>query len=406
MVLQRIGAGILDQDDLYADNHGHSTIDPWVDWATGPDGLEWTLNNRCPPAFTESQILCVAGTKSAISRKICWSIHQYQLAPIALVFGWKHWVVVSGYSASAHPTASSDNSYAIESFDVSDPWPPAPSRYKPASAPPPPHTAQDRCGTGGTGLDDRGRATQNIPYKTWKSTYMTGIPGGTWQRMFIAMCDPEPLASAGGSPGPSAMQGSGDEPLPPDKGFAGGSRGSSAMECQGDELLPPDVAVERALAGLQEYGLYGRKDWGRALRGAEPARPILVQRLDCLDSYYWLVPLRKERGTVVVASVDGRWGDYLQAVLSPKPRGNLFRFGPEEALELVAGKRIELGEDRGRLFVRKQALCMYPYLVWRPCRESLSPYYPFYMFTVGDHRLYVRIDGMIFASLTLDPKGL
>jgi len=28
------------------------------------------------------------------------------------------------------------------------------------------------------------------------------------------------------------------------------------------------------------------------------------------------------------------------------------------------------------------------------------------MFTIGGHRLYVRIDGPLFASLTLDLKGI
>ena len=49
MVLESMGAGLLDQDDLYADNHNHSTIDTGVNWATGPDGLQWTMMDRRPP---------------------------------------------------------------------------------------------------------------------------------------------------------------------------------------------------------------------------------------------------------------------------------------------------------------------------------------------------------------------
>lgn len=44
-----INAGVLDQDDLYADNHSHSTLD--AGWATGPDGLQWTMMDRRPPGF-------------------------------------------------------------------------------------------------------------------------------------------------------------------------------------------------------------------------------------------------------------------------------------------------------------------------------------------------------------------
>jgi len=35
-------------------------------------------------------------------------------------------------------------------------------------------------------------------------------------------------------------------------------------------------------------------------------------------------------------------------------------------------------------------------LVWKPCMESLSPFFPFHMFTVGAHGIYVRTDGVIF----------
>jgi hypothetical protein len=378
MVLETIGTGILDQDDLYADNHSHSTIDAGVNWATGPDGLQWTMNDRRPPTFGNSFVLFALSDEEAISRKICWTIRHYQVAPIALVYGWAHWIVIRGYSTSAHPTSSSDNSYAINAFDVNNPWPPTPSFYTPASAPPPPHAGADGCGTGG----DRGVANEHITYATWQSTYMTGVPGGYWNGKFVAVCDPEPPA------------------LP------GGPRRPSARRRRGNTLLESDVAAELAVAGLRDYGLYERKDWGPALRRARAGRSLLVQRLDRPDSYYRLVPFRAKNRTVAVASVDGRWGDYLQAVLLPKVGGDLFRIGPDDALKLVIGRRFDLGQDRGRLVVRKQALCMYPHLVWQPCRESLSPYYPFYMFTVGSHRLYVRVDGAVFASLTLDQKGI
>lgn len=68
----------------------------------------------------------------------------------------------------------------------------------------------------------------------------------------------------------------------------------------------------------------------------------------------------------------------------------------DQAFKTVVGRRFELGGDRGRLLVRKDAVCLYPHLVWRPCRESLSPYYPFFMFTLGNERLYVRVDGAVF----------
>ena len=175
MVLETIGAGLLDQDDLYADNHSHSTLDAGVNWATGPDGLQWTLMDRRPPAFTNYFALYALDTEDLISRKLCWTIRHYRVAPIALVYGWAHWITVRGYTASAHPASSADNTYTIEAFDINNPWPPSPSFDTPALAPPPPHNIGDGCGTGG----DRGLANEHVTYATWQSTYMTGVPGAT-----------------------------------------------------------------------------------------------------------------------------------------------------------------------------------------------------------------------------------
>jgi hypothetical protein len=378
MVLETIGAGLLDQDDLYADNHSHSTLDAGVNWATGPDGLQWTLMDRRPPAFTNYFALYALDTEDLISRKLCWTIHHYQVAPIALVYGWAHWITVRGYTASAHPASSADNSYTIDAFDINNPWPPPPSFYTPALAPPPPHNVGDGCGTGG----DRGIANEHVTYATWQSTYMTGVPGGHWNGKFVAVCDPEPPAQRGG-------------PL----------REAPKRRGKG-ELLASKALAEFAVAGLNQYGMLERKDWRAALSKAKAQPGVLVQRLDRIDSYYALVPFETSRGPVAFAAVDGRWGDYMQSVLLPKPQRAGSRLTLEQAFKLIVGKRVDLGGRKGRLLVRKEAVCMYPHLVWRPCLESLSPYYPFYMFTVGNDRIYVRIDGAVFASLTLDMKGI
>jgi len=378
MVLETIGAGLLDQDDLYADNHSHSTLDAGVNWATGPDGLQWTLLDRRPAAFTNYFALYALDTEDLISRKLCWTIHHYRVAPIALVYGWAHWIVVRGYTASAHPASSADNSYTIDAFDINNPWPPCPSFDTPALAPPPPHNAGDGCGTGG----DRGVANEHVTCATWQSTYMTGVPGGYWNGKFVAVCDPEPPAQRGG-------------PM----------RAAPKRRGKG-ELLASRAVADLAVAGLEQYGLYERKDWRAALSKAKAQPGVLVQRLDRIDSYYALVPFAANGRTVAFAAVDGRWGDYMQAVLLPRAQRARSRLTLEQAFKSIVGKRIDLGERKGRLLVRKEAVCMYPHLVWRPCLESLSPYYPFYMFTVGNERIYVRIDGAVFTSLTLDMKGI
>ena len=76
-----------------------------------------------PPAasFSNHFVLFELTSEDLISRKIIWTIHHYQVAPVALVFGWDHWIVVRGYDASAAPSTYSDTSYSINGFYVEQP---------------------------------------------------------------------------------------------------------------------------------------------------------------------------------------------------------------------------------------------------------------------------------------------
>lgn len=375
MVLDQIGAGILDQDDLYADNHSHSTTDVGVNWATGPDGLTWTLNDRRPASFSNYFVLFQPTNEDTISRKIVWTIHHYRVAPVALVYGWAHWIVVRGYDASAHPTSSGDVSYSIDAFYVNNPWPPTPS-----PAPPPPHTSGDVCGTGGI----RGIANEHISYATWQSTYMTGVPGGHWAGKYLAVCDPEP---------------------PPDR--VGLARQVQRRQ-KGDRLLTPALARRQALAGVEQYRLAEREDWRKALSNVTPAEPLLVQHLDHHDNFYYIVPLQSgQKRAPVLVSVDARYGDYRQAAMAPEGQVSFFTQRDRKSiLETVGDTRLEFDDYRGRLLVRKDAACLHPTLVWKPCRESLSPFYPFYMLTTAAGPIYIRIDGAVFTSLHTDVAGI
>lgn len=373
MVLETIGAGLLDQDDLYADNHSHSTIEP--SWYTGPDGLRWTLNDRRPASFTNYFALFELANEDSISRKIIWTIHHYQVAPVALVYGWAHWIVVRGYEASAAPSSSADNSYTITAFDVNNPWPPTPS-----PAPPPPHSAADSCGTGGM----HGIANEHIAYATWQSTYMTGVPGGHWAGKFLAVCDPEPPPS-----------------------YIGATR-PPAKEFKRTKLLSPDDAVKFAETGLRDYGLFERDAWKGALSKTSPAEPILVQRLDQPDSFYYIIPMQaSQKRSPVLVSVDARFGDYRQSILLPRGAMQFAAQADRESLKnRLADKRYEFEDRRGQLLIRKEASCLHPTLVWKPCRESLSPFYPFYMLSTATARIYIRIDGQVFTRLHDDERGI
>lgn len=385
MVLDQIGTGLLSQDDLYAENHSHSTTESG--WSTAPDGLRYTMNDRTPPGNPTGLphghpyfVIDAEVNEDTVSRKIVWTIHNWRVAPIAMVYHSQHWIVVRGYTASAAPTNWDDTTYSISGFDINNPWPPVPSWYTPSVAPPPPHGTTDNCGTGG----DRGIVDEHISYAAWQGTYMTGIDFGYWLNRFLAVCDPDP-------PAPRT-----------------GTRGFIQERRRSEGLLAAEMAVKCAQEGLAVYGLNERKDYAEVLRRARPGAPVLVQRLDHPDKFYFVVPVREnERDTPLAIVVDGFTGVYLQSAIAAQAGQTVFiNLEREVALKRVVGRTFELPDRKGRMRIRPQALCQYPTLVWKPCRESLSPYYPFSMFTVGAQHIYVRSDGAVFTELHDNDHGI
>ncbi|MBC7873948.1 MAG: hypothetical protein H7Y01_08130 [Ferruginibacter sp.] len=372
MVLHSIGAGHLSQDDLYNDNHSHSVIEGG--WYTAPDGLGWTLNNRKPAAFTNHFVLFEPTDEETISRKIVWTIHHYMVAPVAMVYGSAHWIVVKGFEASAAPSSSGDSSYSITGFFINNPWPPTPGPL------PPPHSTGDLCGSGG----DYGIVNEHISYGTWQGTYMTGIPGGHWAGKFVALCDPEPAAKRSGI------------------------QSEVKRYADGEKIIDKKMAMEQAMRGIEEYRLTKHKDLKKILANTKPADPVLVHRLDKPNEFYYIVPLQGEgRNTVSLVNVDARFGNYMQSGFAANETSKIsFKPLAKEAILKLLGKRLVMKREKRVITIYPEAICIYPALVWRPCRESLSPYMPFHMVTVGDERIYIRVDGRVFTSLHINEKGI
>ncbi len=107
------------------------------------------------------------------------------------------------------------------------------------------------------------------------------------------------------------------------------------------------------------------------------------------------------------AAVDARFGDYLQATSIPRPGVSpLADLDVDSVVKRLAGELIQLPEPMGQIRLLDDLYCVYPTLVWRPCRESLSPFYPFRMITIGARRVYIRTDGRVFTKLTTNVRGI
>ncbi|MHC4675902.1 MAG: hypothetical protein ACYTBZ_25715, partial [Planctomycetota bacterium] len=78
-----------------------------------------------------------------------------------------------------------------------------------------------------------------------------------------------------------------------------------------------------------------------------------------------------------------------------------------EVTELIAAKG-HLGLCVPHKYqVFKGMFCLYPVMVWLPCWESRSPFYPLYMVNVGSDQFFISsVDGTVYRRLhAFGPTG-
>lgn len=370
MIVAEIGVPYsdLDQDDLYTSNHDHNAKPSG--WYTDPYGLQYTLVDRRPSAFTRTFVVRKPTSEVEGTNDIVYTLREYGTSPAVLVYGCMHWIVVPGVQTDIEPVRGA--TFTVEGF-----WIHNPVHY--AAAPPPPHDATDACGSGGA----LGNANDFVTYAGWQTTYFTGCdyddPAGSLQ--YISVCDPDVR-----------------DIEPP-------RRRERKLLADGRRLLDPDQAIRFSELGLDEYRLLQDERVAAALKDAKPGKPHPVLRRDQPNTYYYLVPWETKEGVTTLTQIDARFGVFHSLQLREKPSRQ--EFLPRDAvLDRVAYQRFELPEQRGRLVLHPDVACLAPTLVWQPCWESWSPHLPFYQLTIGEHTVYVRVDGEVFTRLTTTGRGV
>ena len=368
MILDSIGAGVLDQVTIYNMNHAHSS----AGWFTSPDGLNYTLDQvmPVPPIFHGSFIISTSNSELEGSEEIVRTLHHSGVATGTLVMGCNHWVTVRGVHTDAEPKPG--NSYEIRGFLISNPWPPTPSFYTPSLAPPPPHSDPDACGSGG----NRGVANEYAAYSgDWTSVYFgTGCDVyGVGHPQFISVVDSR-------------------------RGNLGNLRMAKEKRLNGDNLIPPGTVRELMQSLLEQHRLYEIEHMAVSFLQTAPGQPILVQRLDLPDSFYYLVPMQRGEEITALVSVDALHGT-LNGTQYAAITSTALHHKPDQARKLVYGKTFDLGDGAGRVTFQAGISGLNPMMVWRPCAESRSPYYPFYQVTSGSKQIYIGYDGTIYPRL-------
>ena len=363
MVLAEIGVGYasLDQDDLYNSNHNHNAQSGWY---SDPEGVKFTMVDRKPASFTNTFDVYRKVSETEGSQKLVYTLKQYGVSPIVLVYGCMHWIVVCGVQTDVNPATGP---YTIQGFWVNNP----------VHEDNEPHAAGDNCGSGGT----HGIENQWVSYASWQSTYFTGCnyDSADGSLQYLSVCDPEePKITA-------------PRQIEPVRYFDGRS-----------------IADIRKIAGvlnqeLRRHSLFDVKQTTRVARG-KFATPLLVRRLDTERGYYYLVPSMEKTNVIGYAQMDALYGN-LESVFTLKRGMKPFETDVKRIAQRLTGLLIELPQEKGRFRLREGKFQIEKNLVWRPCRQAYSPHLPFWRIVAEPFTFYQRIDGPIFAQLTLDGKG-
>ena len=144
--------------------------------------------------------------------------------------------------------------------------------------------------------------------------------------------------------------------------------------------------------------------WTPALAGATWERSLLVRRLDHFDGYYYIVSYLKNGIVSARFAVDAETTDIEEIGAIETAGQSLPTFAePSAALSRLSALTPDdprLSGFRFRIRPELITLPATPTLVWKNCLESRSQLLPFYVVTVGDQSVYVRVDGQVYPSLT------
>lgn len=167
-----------------------------------------------------------------------------------------------------------------------------------------------------------------------------------------------------------------------------------------NRLITPEKAIELVRLAIDDHKLGNEGPLDKALASVRTTDAQLVRRLDYQDEYYYLVGLRYGEKVAALARIDALYGAFLGAHISDKKKDGHLILDRDRALRMLREHPvIDLGDKLGRVPIREGAFCLYPSLVWRPCKESRSPYCPFYQVALESRVIFIGYDGRTYPAL-------
>ncbi len=393
MMLRHFGNGIISQDELYSYGYKNNRPAKWGSFkdphnglngisgngGVDPTGVEIMLNHNdhsnsnTRGGLKHGRFKILENTdKNRMTRDIVTILVDKKIPMAVLVKQASHWVVARGAHIDGDPVAG-DN-FTLFGMTINNPSPPLVYNLPQGAKRPPPHTDNDICGTIG---DTIGSSDEFVSYAEWEDDWLT--PVGFTQNSTPSMVAVFKVPYKEKKLGRIELV---KHKFIPEKNIII------------DAKVLKSITVDEARA----HGLFENKRYASALKNALPANPILVQRLDKKDSYYYIVPMVREKSITSTALIDAVSGVLLGFTPFKKPVDKLF-MTQDEIMKKLAQHPVNLEDDQAKLKLREGAYSIHPAMVWKLCKESLSKYHPFYMVTIGKTKVYVGWDGKVYTRL-------
>jgi hypothetical protein len=167
-----------------------------------------------------------------------------------------------------------------------------------------------------------------------------------------------------------------------------------------DVILDPTVIVQYSRS--EALRLAKVPSWTPAFAAVSPETPLLVQRLDQPGRYYYIVTFGAGPRVTARLRLNAYTGAYSEGIGIGKMGDALppYRTPPQAYTRLARAIQSAAKKKKKTNWKLLPPMAMEPFLVWRPCVQSLSAFLPFYQITAGPSVRYVRVDGKVYDALT------
>lgn len=163
-----------------------------------------------------------------------------------------------------------------------------------------------------------------------------------------------------------------------------------AQHPDGDKqsFLSVEEAKEYALKGFNKHKWGYPKELSQAIKDTIAAEPLLVERIDRKNSFYYIVPFNRNDKTALLIIIDAKTGAFGETTYLKEP-ASYPKIKKEDAKKILSSA---LNGKKAKEEIFQQD----PTLVWKPSEQTQSPYEPLWQMRIGSKNWYIDQKGKVY----------